>query len=131
MAVRDAQGIRERLQEMLEGRPEVCFAYLHGSFVEGVSYHDVDVAVYLQPGRHLDPFDYGMGLSVEMTLALGFPVDVQVLNDAPLGFQHTVSRGEALLVRDEAVLTAWIERIAVGYTEFAYLGRVYLREVTS
>ena len=123
--------VRYRLREALEGRGEIIFAYLHGSFVEGLPFHDVDVAVYLDPALAMatDIFDYEMGLSVELTQAIRLPVDVHVLNGAPLGFQHSVLRGEVLLVRDEDELTAFIERVGLEYMDFAHLGRLYLLEM--
>ena len=123
--------VRYRLREKLEARAEIIFAYLHGSFAEGLPFHDVDVAVYLDPAlaTTMDIFDYEMNLSVKLTRALRFLVDVHVLNGAPLGFQHSVLQGEALLVRDEDELTDFIERVSLEYMDFAYLGRRYLLEV--
>ena len=123
--------VRYRLREALEARAEIIFAYLHGSFAEGLPFHDVDVAVYLNPALAMttDIFDYEMSLSVELTRAFRFLVDVHVLNGGPLGFQHSVLQGEALLVRDEDELTDFIERVSLEYMDFAYLGRRYLLEV--
>ncbi len=77
----------------------------------------------------IDIFDYEMDLSVELTRTLRLPVDVHILNGASLGFQHSALQGEALLVRDEDKLTDFIERVAIEYMDFAYLGRRYLLEV--
>jgi len=118
-----------KLRELLERREEIIFAYLHGSFVEGLPFNDIDVAVYVDQSKVPDAFDYEMDLSAELTMALHFPVDVRVLNDAPLGFQHSVLQGEAILVRDEEVLTDFIERVAREYMDYAYLGRMYLEEL--
>lgn len=123
-----------RLKENLLLRPEISFAYLHGSFLdEGLPFHDIDVAIYLVPERteEIDVFDYEMELSVELTRLLCFPVDVHVLNGAPLGFQHSVLQGELLFARDEDFLADFIEKVSLEYMEFAYLGRLYLREVLS
>ena len=123
--------VRCQLREALEARAEITFAYLHGSFAEGLPFHDVDVAVYLDPALAMatDIFDYEMNLSVELTRAFRFPVDVHVLNGAPLGFRHSVLQGEVLLVRGEDELTDFIERVSLEYMDFAYLGRRYLLEV--
>ncbi len=123
--------LRYRIREALEARAEIVFAYLHGSFAEGLPFRDVDVAVYLDPAFAgvTDTFDYEMNLSVKLTRALGFLVDVHVLNGAPLGFQHSVLQGEVLLVRDEDKLTDFIEQVSIEYMDFAYLGRRYLLEV--
>jgi predicted nucleotidyltransferase len=123
--------VRCRLREALEVRAEIIFVYLHGSFAEGLPFHDVDVAVYLDPAlvTATDIFDYEMNLSVKLTRALRFLVDLHVLNSAPLGSQHSVLQGEALLVCDEDELTDFIERVSLEYMDFAYLGRQYLLEV--
>jgi predicted nucleotidyltransferase len=111
--------------------PEVQFAYLHGSALEGLPYHDLDIALYLEPTHPAahDSFDYEMRMSVELTQALGYPVDVHALNQAPLGFQHSAVQGDLLVVRDAAELADYLEGIARRYMEFAPLGRAYMLEV--
>lgn len=130
----DRERVAERrrlLAVLLEQRAEVVFAYLHGSVLEGLPYHDLDVGLYLEPGHPAAgaPYDYEMQVAVELTQALHFPVDVRVLNRAPLGFQHSVVQGELLLVRDGDRLADYIEDVARRYTEFAQLGHAYLVEV--
>jgi predicted nucleotidyltransferase len=122
---------QEQLRTSLESHPEIRFAFLHGSASEGLPYHDLDVAPYLEPTHPAahDAFDYEMRLSVELTQTLGFPVDVHVLNQAPLGFQHCAVQGDLLLVRDTDQLSDYLEDIARRYMEFAPLGRTYLQEV--
>jgi predicted nucleotidyltransferase len=122
--------IVQRLRQLLEARPEISFAYLHGSFIDGVAYHDVDVALYLDPPA-ADPFDYEMALSVKLTRALHLPVDVHLLNSAPLGFQHQVFRGELLFARNEEMLTDFIEHVAWEYMQFSHYLREYLEAVTT
>lgn len=120
------QHLRRRLAE----RAEIAFAYLHGSFLDGPAFHDIDVAVYLDPLPD-DPFDYEMGLSVELTRALGRPVDIQMFNRAPLAFQRQVFQGRLLLARDETQLTDLIETVANEYTTFAHFLPDYLEAVTT
>lgn len=125
--------IRRQLLTVLESRREILFAYLHGSFLDqGLPYHDIDVAVYVDPewATGQDLFEYEMALSVELTLALHTTIDVHVLNHAPLGFQHSVlSRGEVIFSRDDERLVDLIERVGLEYIEFAYYVGDYLREV--
>ena len=127
--------LRRQLQTALESHQEVVFAYLYGSFLDEVlPYHDVDVAVYVDPNwaSGQDLFEYEMTLSVDLTLALHVPADVHVLNEAPLGFQHNVLyRGEVLFSRDDERLTDLIEQVGLQYMEFSYYVREYLQEVTS
>jgi len=95
--------IAQQLCDSLTKHPEILFAYLYGSFVEGVAYHDIDVAVFLKPTPE-DIFDYEEVLSVELTRAIKKSVDVHVLNHASLGFQHSVLRGEFLLPEKKTYL---------------------------
>lgn len=129
----ERERIRRQLLTALGSRPEILFAYLHGSFLDqDLPYHDVDVAVYLDPvwATGQDLFEYEMALSVELTLALHTTIDVHVLNHAPLGFRHSVlSRGEVLFSRDDERLVDLIERVGLEYIEFAYYVGDYLREV--
>lgn len=122
--------IRQRLEYLLKERAEISFAYLHGSFVDGPAFHDIDVAIYLD-SLQSDPFDYEMKLSVELTRTLHLPVDIQVLNQAPLGFQRQVLQGELLFTRNEVQLTDYIEDVANEYTAFAHFLPDYLEAVTT
>ena len=77
----------------------------------------------------LDTFDFETRLSLELSRAVGVPVDLRVINSAPVGFQHSVLQGEVLVVRDEARLGDFIEHVSAEYMDFAWLGRECLREV--
>jgi predicted nucleotidyltransferase len=68
----------------------------------GGSYRDIDVAVWIDPVPHGPGAitRYALDLATELSLALGQPVDVQVLNRAPLAFRHHALKGQPLVVRD-------------------------------
>ena len=118
-----------RLAEALEERPEIVFAYLHGSFQEGLPFRDVDVAVFVEKGMVEDPVWYAIKLGVTLTKSLRLPVDVQVLNDAPLSFQFSACKGEVLVCRDEARRLDFLERTWDAYWDFRPFLREYLREL--
>jgi predicted nucleotidyltransferase len=130
----ERERLRSLLRQRLSARPEIEFAYLHGSFAEGLPYHDIDVAVYLREDETFsrdEIFDYEMDLSVELTLALHTDVDIHVLNKAPLGFQHSVLQGELLFARDEERLCDYIEWVSAEVMAFSHHAEDYLREVLS
>ncbi len=110
----------EQLRQHLLARPEIDFAYLFGSFIADAVYHDIDVGVYLHPSDRSRAaiFDYEMDLSAELTLALRKPVDIHVLNSAPLSVQHTILRGALLFARNEEQVADLIERVAGEVMEF-------------
>ncbi len=131
--------ILDTLRQALEARPEVVFAYVHGSFLEDRPFHDVDLAVYLDPAdvdeREMDLVALELVSVLEKTLsqvpgltAVGLPVDVRAVNRAPLGFRYQVCRGRLLFSRDEVLRTQWVERTVRHYLDLQPLRRRALKE---
>jgi len=110
----------------------MAFAYLHGSFVRSEAFRDVDVAVFLSEAHRLstDDVDVEISLSLQLEKATGLPVDVKLLNHAPLGFRYHASRGELLLTRDESVREEFLTRTWGEYFDFLPLSRMFGREMT-
>ena len=130
---RDRAQIVASLQRGLETRPEIVLAVLHGSFERGTAFRDIDVAVWLDPERVApgERFRYALDLSVQLHLEVGSPVDVRVLNDAPLAFRYQTLRGRPLVVRDPVSLDDLRERTWDDYLDFQPFARRYLREALS
>jgi predicted nucleotidyltransferase len=130
---RDREQIVGGLRRELEARPEVVLALLHGSFSKGGAYRDIDVAVWLNPERlsQDERFRYALDLSVRLQLRLGIPIDMRVLNDAPLSFRYHALQGNALVRRDEAFLDELRARTWDDYIDFQPFARQYLREALS
>src|SRR5213593_4503994 len=126
----DRQLIVARLNRELEARSEIVVALLHGSFTRGEAYRDIDVAIWLDPDRlsRDERFRYALDLSVHLQLQLGSPIDVRVLNDAPLAFRYHALQGRPLVVRDEEFLDELRARTWDDYLDFQPFARQYLRE---
>jgi predicted nucleotidyltransferase len=95
----------------------VTSAYLFGSAVEGRSHResDVDLAVLLAWASHTtaaERFDAGIRLAGALQAALGCPVDLVVLNDAPplLG-RHAVTRGRRIYCSDARADHAYVRDV--------------------
>ncbi len=114
----------------LERRPEIVFAYVHGSFLASGPYRDIDVAAWLDPSllARGDWERYALDLSVALHLELKFPVDVRALNGASLAFRYHALRGRPLVVRDQEFLDEMRARIWDEYFDFLPFARQYLRE---
>jgi predicted nucleotidyltransferase len=127
------ESLRVRLVRELQARPEIVLALLHGSFARGEAFRDIDVAVWLEPVEYPkhERFRYALDLSVQLRIALGYPVDVHVLNDVPLSFRYHALAGAPVVVRDEALLDELRERTWDEYFDFLPFARQYLREVLS
>ena len=117
--------IKRIIKEFLMGRKEVLFAYLHGSFLSG-PFRDIDIAVYTDGER--DVF-YELELERELEERLGFPVDVRVLNNAPISFRFKVLKGELLFSRDEEKRCEFESKTLGEYHDFKYYLSTYRREI--
>ena len=123
--------VKHRLRERLVARPEVRFAYLHGSFLGSDSFGDIDVALsvadgYPPPG---DATTYELDLQALLERGTGLPVDVRLVDEAPPSFRYAVTRGEELFVRDREAWATFRERAWNDYLDFAPLREEALRDL--
>jgi predicted nucleotidyltransferase len=117
----------ETIKRELEKRDEITFAYIHGSFLFG-NFRDIDIAIYL--GDNIGKtVHYELQLEVELGKLIGLPVDVRVLNSAPLSFRFNAIRGLLLFSRDERARTDFEASTISEYHDFAYFRKRYRREV--
>ena len=125
------QAVKARLRERLASRPEVRFAYVHGSFLERETLGDVDVAVSVEPGGVPggDVTTYESTLEGVLEQGLTVPVDVRALEDAPVSFQYAATHGETLFVRDREAWALFRERTWNAYLDFAPVRAEVLRDL--
>ena len=125
LSIPERKAIREQIKDYLKSRKDVLFAYIHGSFLENRPFRDIDVAVFVgsKPSRF-----YEMELEDELSRLTGFPVDVRVLNDAPVEFRFHVIGGELLFSRDEKARCDFEEQTMREYHDYSYYLKLYRRE---
>lgn len=120
-----------RLKEILIERDEILFAYIHGSFLDNLPFHDIDVALYVDP-KEVDSsqsFDYSLELSVELSQKLGKDIDTKVMNYAPVGFQHSVYKnGKLLFSREDSLRLDLLEENSLDYISFYEFSVQFIRE---
>jgi predicted nucleotidyltransferase len=125
---------REEIVEKLIGRlgneRTVAYAYLHGSFLDQQKFHDIDLAVSFEPGSASHPLKL-VELSESLTEAVGLPVDVRSLDEAPLAFRFHAFRGRLLLSRDDERLATTIEETTRRYLDLEPFLRAATREAFS
>lgn len=122
--------ITERIRRFLQRRPEIEFAYVHGSFIGEPSFGDIDLAVYLLDPPGNNAVRYELGLEAELEEVLGYPVDVRVLNTAPLTFRFSVlRRGRLILDRDPEARAEFQARSLKAYFDFAPVRRRCFEEM--
>ena len=96
----------EAIVGKLQEHSEILFAYLHGSFLNSDCFKDIDLALYLKkmPDSLLE---YELNMEVMMSYAVvGVPVDVRLMNGAPLSFQYNVVKeGRAGTINSDSGLS--------------------------
>jgi hypothetical protein len=118
-------------QSFLEDRQDIQFAFLYGSFVEVEVFHDIDLGLFLED-RSLDRrTDIAFEVSEQLSLRLQLPVDVRVLNGAPVSFLFHVIRGRLVFCRDAERVADHIEYVLPRYFDRRDFLRHYTREAFS
>jgi len=113
----------------LSAKAGVAFAYIHGSFVAGERFRDVDIAVCF--ANHQVPrIEEELLLESELSRVMKhLPVDLRILNGAPLSFRYNVIRyGRPVFVRDSDARFEFVETTLRDYFDFAPYREMYLRE---
>lgn len=124
--------IRTALNEILKTRTEIRFAFLHGSFLEMRSFHDVDVAVYLYNEEiPEDLLEYELSLSSILEGSIRMPMDVKILNFAPIAFRYEVTRGEVIFSRDEEARFGFIENTWNEYLDYRPVAEQILQDLAA
>lgn len=124
------------LKEKLLSKKEIICVYVYGTFAKREPFHDIDLALLLDINylpASLLKYEILLEREVEAELekvGTRFPVDVRVLNQAPLFFRYKVIKeGFPVLVKNEEARVNFEERTFDMYSDFAYFRERYLREV--
>lgn len=112
----------EKLKKELKGVTEISFAYVHGGFIERDFFRDLDVAVWLKNSHRA--FHYTVSFSAKLEIKMRVPVDLQVLNGAPLPFKfHVFTRGRLLFSKDESLRVRLADEVVREYIYLKQLGK--------
>ena len=118
----------EGLRRRLEGVGEILFAYVHGSFIERNLVRDLDLAVWIKDPSQA--FHYAVDFSAGLEVEMGVPVDIQVLNEAPLPFRYNVfTSGSLLFSKDEALRVRLVDEAVRQYLDLKRLTEIASRTV--
>lgn len=119
------------LKNSLIKKTELMFSFLHGSFLEAGAFHDIDIAVYVN--ENMVPkekaMDYEFDLSYKLESIVKRPVDVKVINYAPLAFQYHATAGKILTCRDEDFMADKVADIRIFYLDFKPTSRQTVMEM--
>lgn len=121
----------ETIKNALVNSSEIIFAYVHGSFTGKKEFRDIDIALYLKEEDLKDRIiNYEIDLEIKLEETLKYPVDVRVLNHAPLSFQYQVIKSGTLLFEKDGDRRVDFQTKTLDYYfDFAPFRKQYLKEV--
>ena len=105
----EKSNIFTQLEELLKNEKRIQFAYLFGSFVGKLPFHDIDLSIWVNGLLDKDAISFSVELSGRLTRQMNYPVDIRILNFAPVPFRFEVVRGKRIYVRDEQAHSEFIE----------------------
>jgi len=109
--------IIEKVKDTLIKEPDIVFAYLFGSFLDGLSFRDIDIGIYLNNIKEDEVYVYEVRLSEEVAENCKLPfdiIDMKVLNFAPDSFLNSIFKyGRLLFTKDEELLSNLIEESSI------------------
>jgi len=128
--------VLDALKQALAARKEIIVAYVHGSYAEGRSFRDLDIAVHVsESALSGSPLSYELMLESELEeglrgVNLRVPLDVRILNRAPLSFRYEVIKhGTPVFIGDDDLRADFEAATISRYLDFAPFRREQLREV--
>jgi len=127
----ERENILLNIEGFLKKRSDLLFAYVHGSFISLNRFRDIDVAIYLNAMSD-DPLQVELDLEAQLHQITKYPVDVRILNCAPLSFRYnTIKNGKRLVVIDDDARCDFEEMTVSKYFDFAPYRKMYLKEAFS
>ena len=102
---------------LLDNQEAIQFAYLYGSFLDDLPCHDIDIGVYVQGIKGIDKTFYALKLGEQFSREAGCPVDVRVLNDAPVSFLFHVLKGKLLTEQNPELHAQVFEKTVSRYLD--------------
>ena len=122
--------IIEKINLVLKTKAEIDFAFLYGSFQNEPYFRDIDIGIFVNNLDSSEYWNYECDLSqkIENVLETSYPVEIKVINKAPLSFCFNVIRGKLLFARDEAFLVDFMIGTARDYLDIAPLRYRYMME---
>jgi len=129
---KDRIALCEHIGQTLLCRPEIVYAYAHGSFVTEEYFRDIDIAVWIDDQfRPEQSFAYEDEVAQEIIGKnhIEFPLDLRMLNKTSIAFQYKVFQGTLLVDRDPESRIERIEYIAGRYLDLKPILVHSLREL--
>ena len=119
------QEMTRTVGEVLELHGGILFSWIYGSYARQEPFQDIDIAIYLaQAAEPYDIYKLQMQIAreVEQRVIPGIPVDVRILNGAPVEFQYEVIRdGRLAYERDRELRIEFESGVMSRYLDIRFM----------
>lgn len=121
-----------RIFSVLQQNEYILFAYIYGSFASNKEFNDIDVGIFISDENMKSPLQMELDLEGELEDKIKTPVDVRIINHAPLSFIYNVLKSGFVAVDKDISLRSDFEGLIFKkYFDFQYLRKEYLREIVN
>ena len=126
----EKQRLVKKIASRIKKRENIIFSYIFGSFVRDDKFSDIDIGIFCRETENIDFLSFEFKLEEEINSIIKFPVDVRIINHAPLSFVFNVIK-EGMLIKDEDPneRADFEGMIFKKYADFAIYRKRYLKEV--
>ncbi len=132
LSSKEKKHLIDKATAVLQTKEYIVFAYVFGSFAAEKSFHDIDIGIFIHDEKFKSQLALEMEMEGEMEKTLSFPVDVRVINNAPVSFTYNVLKSGAVIVDNNISLRADFEGLTCKkYFDYKHLRDEYLREIVN
>lgn len=129
---KEKQTLIQKISGALESKHHIVFAYIFGSFNTQESFNDIDIAIFIADSESRSALNIELDIERELEDIIHMPVDVRILNSAPLSFVYQVIKDGIVIVDKNMDLRADFEGLTCKkYFDFRHLRIEYLKEVVN
>lgn len=123
------EDITKMISGCLQQYESIVAVYLFGSFITRSFFSDIDIGILVDGGQARS-LVYEMGLERKIENKIKYPIDVRLLNSAPISFcQNVIRDGEVILDRNPNLRSEFEGRVLKEYFDFSRFRKRYLQEV--
>lgn len=134
--MKDKERIISKINSILFEKSEIIFAYIFGSFIEPDMkyFRDIDLGIFIDENyiKFSNYIDYAIELSLELESAVkSYPIDVIVINKAPLSLAFKIIHGNLLFTKNENLWIEYVTKICLLYHDHSITSRNILKDLVS
>jgi len=130
LCANEKEDIVKKITSVLRNRGEIVFAYIFGSFHVSQEHNDIDIGVFTNIKNHTSYLGMELEMEAELGDLLHRPVDVRIMNIAPLPFIYNILKsGTVILDTDKSMRSDFEGLIYKKYFDYKHLRDEYLREI--